>query len=184
MVPSTTDIGTSTKRAEKGSFITSMAMFTRATGKETKQAATEYTQILKDLGMKALGRTISSTAKAMKPGLRELATRAITTVVKRKAAANTPGQTDLSTKGSGSIIKSTATESTSGQMEGNIMVSGKVMTCRDMGYICILTVLGMMGSITTTKKMDTGFTTGPMDASTRVGGTRESNTGSDSTLIL
>ncbi len=99
-----------------------------------------YTQTLKDLDMRAPGKTISSMVQAMKPGQRVPAIEVSTVEAEKKVKESTSGLTGQFMKASGEIIRLMASASISGLMAENIMGSGVITTCRVMVFTCTPTV--------------------------------------------
>jgi hypothetical protein len=93
-----------------------------------------YTPTLKDLDMRAAGKTISSTVQAMKPGQRVPAIEASIVEAKKKVKESISGLTGQFMKASGETTRLMASASTSGLMAENIMDSGEITTCRAMEF--------------------------------------------------
>ncbi len=124
---------------------------------------------------RASGRRTSNTVKAMKLGLKEPATKVSTTWARKRAAASTSGQTAQPTRANGRITRSKDMVSTIGLMVDNTMVSGALTICLDLESTFTLTALDTTVSMSTTKKMVSVITFGPMAESMKAGGTKASN---------
>lgn len=135
-----------------------------------------HIRILAELNTQGTGKMTSSMEKALKRGLKGPATREAMSLAKRKVSAFTNGQMGPRSKDNGWTTKYMGLGSTYGMMDVSTTDSGGKTTCTDSAYTFIKTVCDTMVSMKMTKKRASVSTTGPTVASTRVGGTRESNT--------
>lgn len=67
--------GSLTRHAEKENSSIPMAIFMMAPGLIIKRMDREFTQMSKELAMKATGKTINKTARVLKPGRKVLSTK-------------------------------------------------------------------------------------------------------------
>ena len=119
------------KRADRASFITQKAMFTKVVELITRRMASEFTQLLKVNVMKDIGRMVSSMDITLRPCYMVPSMKANTKWVKKKARVNTHTRMEQFTKVSLLTIWSKDMANKSLKMARSTTDNGRQATCKD-----------------------------------------------------
>ena len=158
------------------SFIMLMVTSTKGSGLTTRQMERVCTSTLREQGMRANGKMISSTARESKFGMRGHSMMDNTFKERRKGLVFTHGQMVQLMKEIGLTTRSSDKESTCGKTAGGSMENGRITIWKATEFTIGPMADDMKVSITTIRNVATVCIFGPTVVSMKAGGTRVSNT--------
>jgi len=135
----------------------------------------EFTQIKKELDMKAIGKMTLNQVKELKYGQKEANMLVNMKMERSKDTVLIHGLMALFTKEIGLTIELMELVNINGKMEENTMETGIITICMEWEFIFILMELHMRVSIRKIRKLDMAFISGPTVESMKVGGIMVNN---------